>query len=201
MKKSFGSRLKSLRGTSSQDEIASVFGIKQTTYSGWENDNRKPDLNELCAICGHYGVSADWLLGLSDAPSTNGQEKPQADFKKAVDDFVFFFESLFQLHWTETMAKLSDLDPFTSTSPFWDQESENGFKPWGLYHDFMASYKRLRNRLNTIGASTAESDVVHWRSLALSQQTTIADLTRLAAEGRRAAVPARTGGRTATKTA
>jgi transcriptional regulator with XRE-family HTH domain len=68
MKKSFGSKLKELRGDQSQASVASLFGIAQQTYGGWEKDQRKPDLTELCSICSHYAVSSDWLLGLSSDP-------------------------------------------------------------------------------------------------------------------------------------
>lgn len=66
MKKTFGAKLRELRGALSQSSVASVFGVAQQTYCGWEKDQRKPDLTELCGICTHYSVSADWLLGLAD---------------------------------------------------------------------------------------------------------------------------------------
>jgi len=69
MRKSFGVKLRELRGAQSQAAVAAVFGIAQQTYAGWEKDQRKPDLTELCSICSHYSVTADWLLGLSPASS------------------------------------------------------------------------------------------------------------------------------------
>lgn len=66
MKKSFGTKLRELRGKQTQAATAAIFGIAQQTYSGWEKDQRNPSLTELCSICSHYAVSADWLLGLSD---------------------------------------------------------------------------------------------------------------------------------------
>lgn len=79
MEKSFGEKLRDLRGTQSQAAIAAVFGIAQQTYGGWEKDQRKPDLTELCSICVHYAVSADWLLGLKEGhgveTNTDWQEK------------------------------------------------------------------------------------------------------------------------------
>ena len=70
MKKSFGDRLKELRGRKSQSMIASVFNIRQSTYSSWETGASKPDINELCDIARYFNVSADDLLGLS-IPSIN----------------------------------------------------------------------------------------------------------------------------------
>lgn len=57
--------MRELRGDKSQASVAAVFNIAQQTYAGWEKDQRKPDLTELCGICKHYGVSSDWLLGLN----------------------------------------------------------------------------------------------------------------------------------------
>lgn len=66
MKKFFGSNLRKLRGSMTQTEMAGIFGVKQNTYSQWENDYKEPSISTIRAICSHFGVSADWLLGLSD---------------------------------------------------------------------------------------------------------------------------------------
>jgi transcriptional regulator with XRE-family HTH domain len=66
MKKSFGLRLKELRGSKSQAQIAEFFGVGQSAYSAWELDKKEPDHNTIRTICRHYSVSADWLLGLED---------------------------------------------------------------------------------------------------------------------------------------
>lgn len=73
MKKNFacaiGGRLKTLRGSASQALTAKSFGIAQQTYAGWENDKSRPDITELRGIAESYGVSADYLLGLTDDPT------------------------------------------------------------------------------------------------------------------------------------
>lgn len=84
MKKSFGSKLRDLRGSQSQAAVAAVFGIAQQTYAGWEKDQRKPDLTELCGICSHYAVKADWLLGLADGSLTKDGD-PKALTKRCLD--------------------------------------------------------------------------------------------------------------------
>lgn len=67
MKIIISENLRQLRGKVSQAQTANMFGIAQTTYSGWENPHAKgsPDASEIVSICKHYGVSSDWLLGLS----------------------------------------------------------------------------------------------------------------------------------------
>lgn len=62
----FSSRLKELRGSVSQKEIAKILDIPQQTYAGWELGNRQPKLEKLMALALHFAVSTDWLLGLTD---------------------------------------------------------------------------------------------------------------------------------------
>lgn len=61
--------LRTLRGSTSQAQIAAIFGIAQQTYAGWENNRRNPSITELCGIAKHFEVSVDWLLGLTDDPT------------------------------------------------------------------------------------------------------------------------------------
>lgn len=51
--------------------MAKKLNINQQTYARWELGDRQPKLQDLCAIALHFGVSADWLLGLSDTMSGN----------------------------------------------------------------------------------------------------------------------------------
>lgn len=64
---SIGPRLRVLRGRMNQAELAGKLGVAQTTYSGWERQSKEPDLATVRAVCRLFSVSADWLLGLSDA--------------------------------------------------------------------------------------------------------------------------------------
>lgn len=83
MKISLGSRLRSLRGERSQVAIAAVLGIAQQTYAGWEKDNRRPNIDEVCKICLYYDVSADWLLGLVNVPHKSNLRAEVAESKLA----------------------------------------------------------------------------------------------------------------------
>lgn len=58
-------RLKELRGSKTQSKTASELGVNQQTYARWELGDRQPKLNDLAAIALHFGVSTDWLLGVS----------------------------------------------------------------------------------------------------------------------------------------
>jgi len=60
------SRLLELRGSSTQSEFAKSIGVIQQTYAHWELGVRQPKLQELVRLAQHFGVSTDWLLGLTE---------------------------------------------------------------------------------------------------------------------------------------
>lgn len=62
------SRLRKSRGLS-QRAAATELGISQALLSHYENGAREPGLPFLCRACKYYGVSADYMLGLSDSPA------------------------------------------------------------------------------------------------------------------------------------
>lgn len=66
----FGSRLKKLRNEKhiSQAMLASELGISTNAISQYETDKRFPDQKCLVKICLFFGVSSDYLLGLSEIP-------------------------------------------------------------------------------------------------------------------------------------
>ena len=51
-----------------QKDLAEAIGATQTTISDIENGRRTTTFDKLAAICKHYNVSADYLLGLIDDP-------------------------------------------------------------------------------------------------------------------------------------
>ena len=61
-------RLKELREERrlSQDGLALKLNVSQSTISAYEIGDRTPDLETLIAIAQFFGVSLDYLAGLSD---------------------------------------------------------------------------------------------------------------------------------------
>ncbi len=49
-----------------QTMVAKMLGIAQTTYSQYELYKRPMPIEYLVALCKYYGVSADYMLGLTD---------------------------------------------------------------------------------------------------------------------------------------
>ena len=58
----------------SQRAAASALGISQALLSHYENGAREPGLAFVCRACDYYGVSADFLLGRTDAAAEESAE-------------------------------------------------------------------------------------------------------------------------------
>ena len=69
-----GERIKTLRKKAglTQSEFGDLFGVVKSTVSSYEHGNSFPDDQIKVAICKHFNVSLDYLLGESD--STNKQD-------------------------------------------------------------------------------------------------------------------------------
>lgn len=63
----FIGRLVSLRKEKgeTQQQIADALSFSRTGYSSWEQGISQPSLEDLVKLCIHFGVSSDFLLGLS----------------------------------------------------------------------------------------------------------------------------------------
>jgi len=64
----FASRIKQLRKERKlkQQEVADQFSVKLRTYQGYEYGESYPEVAKLLAIADFFGVSVDYLMGLSD---------------------------------------------------------------------------------------------------------------------------------------
>lgn len=67
----FQTRLKELReaaGYKSQQSLADALGISQSTVGNWESGRRSPKRTTAIQLAKFFGVSVDYLLGLTDQP-------------------------------------------------------------------------------------------------------------------------------------
>ncbi len=72
-KKLFGSRLLELRKGKkiSQAALGKLLGVTATQISDMEHGESVTSIPRLYALCEYFGVSSDYLLGLTDNPKTN----------------------------------------------------------------------------------------------------------------------------------
>ena len=75
MERNFSQTMSALRRARglNQRQAAADLNISQALLSHYETGAREPGLDCVCMACRYYGVSADYLLGLSDAPEGTDQ--------------------------------------------------------------------------------------------------------------------------------
>lgn len=66
----FGQRLAELRKdiSVSQKELADLLEVTVRSYQRYESEEREPTLSQLIKLANYFGVSLDYLCGLSDDP-------------------------------------------------------------------------------------------------------------------------------------
>lgn len=69
MKKSYVQRIRDLREDHdlTQKEVADILGTSQTMYARYERGANEIPVRHLISLCRYYGVSADYVLGFSEA--------------------------------------------------------------------------------------------------------------------------------------
>lgn len=68
-------------GKQTMSEVAAATGVSQSCISDIENDKpRNVGAEDIAKLAKHYGVSADYLLGLSNTPSTDLEIKAVCDY-------------------------------------------------------------------------------------------------------------------------
>lgn len=61
-------RIRDLRedNDQTQREIAEILGTSQTMYARYERGANELPIHHLITLCKYYGVSADYILGITD---------------------------------------------------------------------------------------------------------------------------------------
>ncbi|MBQ8199217.1 MAG: helix-turn-helix transcriptional regulator [Lachnospiraceae bacterium] len=64
----FGERLKNLMEEKdvTQKEVSQNLNIAISTFNGYANDYREPDFSTLASLAKYFGVTIDYLLGVTD---------------------------------------------------------------------------------------------------------------------------------------
>lgn len=86
----FDDRLKNLRENKgySMRQMAEMLGMKYTTYVNYEKNNREPDSETLIILSKYFGVTVDYLLGLSEIKNAPKLEKEMSpELSEVVDAY------------------------------------------------------------------------------------------------------------------
>ena len=83
-----GDRLKEVRKyifRDTQEDLAQKLHVTLSTIQSWEQEKSSPNHEMLIAICKEYGVTSDYLLGLS---STDPVFEKQAETKLSPENYI-----------------------------------------------------------------------------------------------------------------
>lgn len=86
-----GTRVKELRKRDrlSQDELGKKLGVVKQTISAWETDKYDPDYATIKKVANFFGVTVDYLTGISDdIPNVVQVASSISDVDKAVLDLI-----------------------------------------------------------------------------------------------------------------
>ncbi len=74
-------RLKLLRhaGRMTQQDVSDMLDVSRSAYTYYERDRSKPDFDTLITLSKIFGVSIDYLVGLSNLPERRREETQAAD--------------------------------------------------------------------------------------------------------------------------
>lgn len=83
----FSQRLKQLRKKSNmlQKDVANKLGITESAYGYYEQGRREPSNETLKQLANIFGVTTDYLLGITDDPKLT--EKDEKDIAKRLQNF------------------------------------------------------------------------------------------------------------------
>lgn len=73
-------RLIELQGHRTAEQFGKDLGVSRQTINYWLKGDRTPSAENIKTICTKEGVSADWLIGLSDIRTTNKEIKGIAEY-------------------------------------------------------------------------------------------------------------------------
>ena len=71
-----------------QSQLGLILGVEKSTVSKYEKGSLDLSSNAISSLCEYFNVSADYLLGLSDSPSTMQEryDMPQADVEAIIEE-------------------------------------------------------------------------------------------------------------------
>ena len=86
---SMGARLaQARRGQNlTQEQLAEQLGVTRQAVSRWESDTAYPETDKILRMAAIFGVSCDYLLGVSDSPAP-GSDRPPSPVTRLLREAV-----------------------------------------------------------------------------------------------------------------
>lgn len=114
-----------------QKEFAKKVGCTSATLSAYENNSKSPSLEIVKNIAETFGVSIDWLCGLSERE--NGSSEP-----KTYSDIIFMLSDIekkvdFRIAKKTTFTDFKDNPSILCSLHFLDQKLDSFLSSWSKY--------------------------------------------------------------------
>lgn len=77
-----------------QKELAAVLHVSTGTISNYENGVHSPNLDTVCTMAAFYGVSVDYLLGLTESPYADKELEQSIAGTYTINDFLKLVQRL-----------------------------------------------------------------------------------------------------------
>ena len=102
-----GSKLRQLRESRGLEinDVANILGMKRERYNHYEVDAREPSLDTVVKLANFYGVSVDYLLGVTDVPSQSTPKGEDVSFPELLTKIYFQIDEETKHQLMDTMCK------------------------------------------------------------------------------------------------
>lgn len=110
LEKEIGERIAALRveKEETQQQLADSLGVKRETIKFWEGGNRQIKGGDIIKIARHFGISTDYLLGISDVKAPETSMQAVCDMTGLSEESIFSLQILKKFHDKELNAMLTD---------------------------------------------------------------------------------------------
>jgi transcriptional regulator with XRE-family HTH domain len=105
----FSKRIKDLRykQEQSQEDLGVMLGKSRETISKYEKGEREPGIEVITKLASHFGVSTDYILGLSDDVNTF-EETPDFQYTFDMNEFYPYFRDVKFVKYLKLAVKMAD---------------------------------------------------------------------------------------------
>lgn len=133
-----GSKLRQLRESRGLEinDVAKILGMKRERYNHYEVDAREPSLDTVVKLANFYGVSVDYLLGVTDVPSQSTPKGEDVSFPELLTKIYFQIDEETKHQLMDTMCKFinqigRDVKPLSNEQLIKAKELESKYSTKG----------------------------------------------------------------------